>query len=1455
MSRLWLSVLLLALPLLASASPPPLFVPDKQQGETEAPTTGRLSVQLKRQVFDASSRPGDLLASGLPGDDRLVRFERRVERDDGLTTWIGRIETDRGPEAVVFTLGKGLSFGRIPGKDGRAWQIESRGGRTWLVDPDHFIEPFGPDVVLPPPPDKSSRERRRLQESRKAHGSPVIDVLVVYTAPLVELWGSDALVRARIAHLEALSNQAYLDSDAGVHIRVVAMHLVDYPIRNDNDQALQDIRTPSSKPIKVELDRLRDQYGADLVAMLRHFDRHRQTSCGIASLLGYRGGAFDAAAAFSVTADRGFGREACGEWTFTHELGHNMGATHDIETEEGDYGAYPYSRGHRQTLDPQRGFATIMAYTTGPQARIGRLSNPRQTACMGQACGVDNESDNARGIGQAAAILAAFRPARDATQPGLRVSDVWLSEGSSGFSQAVFTVSLDRAAPGPVRFGVFTSNGTAIANGDYVSLSRDDLVIPAGQTSLQVAVQVRGDGLVEPDEHFALNLRDVEGAVVHDGQGVATIATDEPIPVLSVRDAEVLEGNSGTTDVVFTVTLSQPSTGQVGFEAQTHGFAPGDFSATEGTDFAQVLVENLVVPVGATSAQFTVPAFGDTQPEENERFYVSLSHVSGALPGDDFAVATLIDDDGGPSDQPRLDVGNATVVEGNAGQVLLRFPVRLTQAAPAPVTLDLRTVDNSAFAGSDYLAREVSGLRFEPGQVLRYFDVPVLGDTAIEPNETVVVVAENVAGARPTRPRGFGSIVNDDLPDPPLAARDDRFVLRENAGEMALHVLANDDLPAALSTAGSLQIITSPQHGSASIDTAGTPAGADDRIRYTPAPNRSGSDSLRYRLCTSAGSCSEATVRLVVRPREDVTIAADASAGFQDTPLSGLRPLPDLRFPVSAFVAPVVRSLEVSSDPSPGSPWDEARAGTAAITQELPAGPAGRWRIVLDLQVPGGVGLDLLAGIDGNGNGQADPDELACVSAMRTPVARCELEVDHPGTAAPRIWALAHNRTPRFEQARLDVFLVPPGPGEGLVATGPGRLGAGEAFTLRLGWRDHGLLPDESRLAYVDVQSAGSAIGSFPVRVDRINPVDAAIALIPGQPLALRLRPGAAQERIFIDVPAGASTLDVLAQGSPDIDLYLAPAPAPASSPGIAAAPPRAQAVASAQGAGGNTTVALAGGALTPGRWYVTPVNRGAGTASLTLTASLAGAAPLVRPGSYFNADRSGHGVFLYPAGSQWAGLWYTYRQDGTPTWYYLQGPAPGANGLWAGALYRAAWNGSGNHLVEVGRGSVAPTGADAFVYTYELDGQTGSEPMAALGRGCPQLAGQPLDASSHWFDPVRAGTGYSLQLFPAYEYFAAFVYDGQGQPRFLTAERNGFGGAEAVLALEQLTGFCPLCERTGAPQRADIGTLRRRFDASGLLRMELDAVYVNGVPGSWTANDAVQLLGGPGTTQGCSVD
>jgi hypothetical protein len=172
---------------------------------------------------------------------------------------------------------------------------------------------------------------------------------------------------------------------------------------------------------------------------------------------------------------------------------------------------------------------------------------------------------------------------------------------------------------------------------------------------------------------------------------------------------------------------------------------------------------------------------------------------------------------------------------------------------------------------------------------------------------------------------------------------------------------------------------------------------------------------------------------------------------------------------------------------------------------------------------------------------------------------------------------------------------------------------------------------------------------------------------------------------------------------------------------------------------------------------------------------------------------------------------------------------------------------------VEVGHASIVPVGRDAFQFTYTLDGVTGSEPMAALGAGCPSWRGAPLDRSSHWFDPRSAGTGYSVQMWPNYEMHVAFVYDARGMPVFLIAESSRFGGDRATLNASLLEGFCPTCQRIAPPRRRDVGVLVRTISAQGF-QYELDSIFEGDVPGVWSAMDDVRLLGGDGTAQGCAA-
>lgn len=108
----------------------------------------------------------------------------------------------------------------------------------------------------------------------------------------------------------------------------------------------------------------------------------------------------------------------------------------------------------------------------------------------------------------------------------LSIDDIRVNEGNAGTSPATFTVSLDKPSAVAVTVGYATASRTAVAGSDFAA-TQGTLTIPAGETTAPVAVQVTGDTVDEPDERFALNLKNAVNGSIVDATGVATIVDDE----------------------------------------------------------------------------------------------------------------------------------------------------------------------------------------------------------------------------------------------------------------------------------------------------------------------------------------------------------------------------------------------------------------------------------------------------------------------------------------------------------------------------------------------------------------------------------------------------------------------------------------------------------------------------------------------------------------------------------------------------------------------------------------------------------------------------------------------------------------------------------------------------------------------------------------------------------------
>jgi hypothetical protein len=114
--------------------------------------------------------------------------------------------------------------------------------------------------------------------------------------------------------------------------------------------------------------------------------------------------------AFSVVKDHC----ATGYYSFGHEIGHNLGLSHDHDNASG--GLFDYSYGHQA---PDAAFRTIMAYTcTGGCIRVQHFSNP-EVSYAGQPTGVPDYADNALALVDTAPMVATWRASAAARAAGL----------------------------------------------------------------------------------------------------------------------------------------------------------------------------------------------------------------------------------------------------------------------------------------------------------------------------------------------------------------------------------------------------------------------------------------------------------------------------------------------------------------------------------------------------------------------------------------------------------------------------------------------------------------------------------------------------------------------------------------------------------------------------------------------------------------------------------------------------------------------------------------------------------------------------------------------------------------------------------------------------------------------------------------------------------------------------
>jgi Calx-beta domain/IPT/TIG domain len=293
-----------------------------------------------------------------------------------------------------------------------------------------------------------------------------------------------------------------------------------------------------------------------------------------------------------------------------------------------------------------------------------------------------------------------------------------------------------------VQFGSTLATGVTVIDDAHVQA-----VVPSGTGTVDVRVQ---SGVSGP-----ANSQNVENTIF--GYGISAVSSSDKFtyqqstsPSVSINSVSLVEGNSGSKNATFTVTLSAANSQTVSVP-----FSTANGTATAGTDYTATTGTVTFAP-GTVSQPINVPVSGDTVAEPDETFTVKLGTPTNAVLGNATGTGTILNDD------TKISINDVSHAEGNRGTTTFTFTVSLSAAATFPVTVKYATANGTATAPSDYTALALTTLTFKAGTTSKTVKVSVIGDKTVEPNETFFVNLSSPTSAAIADSQGVGTIVNDD---------------------------------------------------------------------------------------------------------------------------------------------------------------------------------------------------------------------------------------------------------------------------------------------------------------------------------------------------------------------------------------------------------------------------------------------------------------------------------------------------------------------------------------------------------------------------------------------------------------------------------------------------------------------------------------------------------------------
>ena len=318
--------------------------------------------------------------------------------------------------------------------------------------------------------------------------------------------------------------------------------------------------------------------------------------------------------------------------------------------------------------------------------------------------------------------------------------------------QINFTMVLNKASSEDITFHFETKDDSAVDGEDYNKVDKD-VTISAGDTEVDVSIEILGDTKAENDERFDVEITKVTNNFdIVDSTGTYTIKNDDEAPKIELLESD----KSATEGDTFTI------------KASLDRAAVGDIKVkwiivhdtTNDNDFDDLNGE-FTISDGDTETTFDVKTKSDNNYGEDERFIVRLDSVTdgdGVIGDDKDQAITITNDD----DKPNATIDDQEVDETDDDQDV-DFTISLDVAPETKVSLTAEIEhDTTDDDDLDPDAGVESKIEFDEGEDSKTYTVTVKGDNDSEDDETYYIKLKNQDNLNISDDTGDGKINDDD---------------------------------------------------------------------------------------------------------------------------------------------------------------------------------------------------------------------------------------------------------------------------------------------------------------------------------------------------------------------------------------------------------------------------------------------------------------------------------------------------------------------------------------------------------------------------------------------------------------------------------------------------------------------------------------------------------------------